>query len=80
MPKFYNLNTRFIDYVLTYPHVEIKSVIYLHPSARVIMNTNGQDLVLKLKKNLYGLKATPYCSGYPINNIPLDEESPKDRI
>eukprot|EP00957_Ditylum_brightwellii_P140595 10710965-Ditylum_brightwellii.AAC.1 len=56
MSKLYNLNIRSIDFVLAYPQAEIKSVIYLHPSAGVIINNNGQDLVLKLKKNLYGLK------------------------
>eukprot|EP00957_Ditylum_brightwellii_P135413 10325086-Ditylum_brightwellii.AAC.1 len=56
MSNFYNLNTRFIDFVLAYPQVEIKSVIYLHPPAGVIINNHGQDLVLKLEKNLYGLK------------------------
>eukprot|EP00957_Ditylum_brightwellii_P023509 1773992-Ditylum_brightwellii.AAC.1 len=56
MSKLYNLNTRSIDFVLSYPQAEIKSVIYLHPPAGVIINNHGQDLVLKLKKNLYGLK------------------------
>ena len=56
MSKLYNLNTRSIDFVLAYPQAEIKSVIYLNSSAGVIINNHGQDLVLKLKKNLYGLK------------------------
>eukprot|EP00957_Ditylum_brightwellii_P149587 11390902-Ditylum_brightwellii.AAC.1 len=56
IPKLYNLNTRSIDFVLAYPQAEIKSVVYLHPPAGVIINNNRQDLVLTLKKNLYGLK------------------------
>eukprot|EP00957_Ditylum_brightwellii_P027373 2069429-Ditylum_brightwellii.AAC.1 len=56
MSKLYNLNTRSIDFILAYPQDEIKTNIYLFPPAGVMMNTGGQDLVLKLKKNLYGLK------------------------
>eukprot|EP00957_Ditylum_brightwellii_P038102 2881390-Ditylum_brightwellii.AAC.1 len=56
MTKLYNLNTRSIYCALSYPWAEIRSVIYLHPPAGVIINNNGQDLVLKLKKNLDGLK------------------------
>eukprot|EP00957_Ditylum_brightwellii_P032593 2470238-Ditylum_brightwellii.AAC.1 len=56
MSKLYNLSTRSIDFVLVYPQAEIKSAIYLHPPAGVIINNQGQDLVLKLKKNTYGLK------------------------
>eukprot|EP00957_Ditylum_brightwellii_P079809 6069632-Ditylum_brightwellii.AAC.1 len=51
-----NNNGVSIDFVLAYPQAEIKNVIYLHPPVGVIINNHGQDLVLKIKKNLYGLK------------------------
>eukprot|EP00957_Ditylum_brightwellii_P056609 4291001-Ditylum_brightwellii.AAC.1 len=56
MSKLYNLNTRSIDFILAYPQAEVKTNIYLHPPAGITINTNGEDVVLKLKKNLYGLK------------------------
>eukprot|EP00957_Ditylum_brightwellii_P087418 6653924-Ditylum_brightwellii.AAC.1 len=56
MSKLHSLHTRSIDFVLAYPQVEVKSVIYLHPPAGIILNTNGEDVVLKLRKNLHGLK------------------------
>eukprot|EP00957_Ditylum_brightwellii_P087762 6682759-Ditylum_brightwellii.AAC.1 len=56
MSKLYNLTTRSIDFVLAYPQADIKSKIYLFPFTGITINNNGQDLVLKLKKNLYRLK------------------------
>eukprot|EP00957_Ditylum_brightwellii_P056512 4284333-Ditylum_brightwellii.AAC.3 len=58
MSKLYNLNTRYIYFILVYPQAEIKINIYLFLPAGMVINTGGQDLVLKLKKNLYGLKDT----------------------
>ena len=52
MSKFYNLHTRSIDFVLAYPQAEIKTAIYLHPPAGIIINTHGEEQVLKLKKNV----------------------------
>eukprot|EP00957_Ditylum_brightwellii_P129114 9848558-Ditylum_brightwellii.AAC.1 len=48
--------TRSIDVILAYPQAKIKANIYLFPPAGIVINTGGQDLVLTLKKNLYGLK------------------------
>eukprot|EP00957_Ditylum_brightwellii_P047770 3628878-Ditylum_brightwellii.AAC.1 len=56
MSTLYNLNTRSIDIILANPQTKIKANIYLFPPAGIAINTGGQDLVLKLKKNLYGLK------------------------
>ena len=56
MSKLYNLNNRSIDFVLAYLQAAIKTAIYLHPSAGIIINTDGDDQVLKIKKNLYGIK------------------------
>ena len=41
---------------MAYLQAEIKTAIYLHPPAGIIINTHGEDQLLKLKKNLYGLK------------------------
>ena len=54
MSKMYNLHTRSIDFVLAYPQADIKTAIYLQDPPGVIIN--GKGMVLKLKKNLYGLK------------------------
>eukprot|EP00957_Ditylum_brightwellii_P122357 9331467-Ditylum_brightwellii.AAC.1 len=56
MSKLHNLHTRSIDFILAYPQAEVKLVIYLCPPAGIILNINGEDVVLKLRKNLYGLK------------------------
>eukprot|EP00957_Ditylum_brightwellii_P078844 5995311-Ditylum_brightwellii.AAC.1 len=56
MSKLYNLNARPIDFILAYPQAEIKTNIYLFPPAGIVINTGGQDLVLKLKNNPDGLK------------------------
>ena len=56
MSKLYNLHTRSIDFVLAYPQADIKATIYLLDPPGVIINCNGEDMVLKLKKNVYGLK------------------------
>eukprot|EP00957_Ditylum_brightwellii_P081853 6226522-Ditylum_brightwellii.AAC.3 len=56
MSKLCNLNTRSIDFTLTYLQAKIKTNIYLFPPAGIVINTEEQDLVLKLNKNLYVLK------------------------
>ena len=54
--KLFKLHTRSIDFVMAYPQAEIKTNIYLHPPDGIMINNQGEDLVLKLRKNLYGLK------------------------
>ena len=39
-----------------YPQAEVKSAIYLYPPAGVQLTHDKQDMVLKLLRNLYGLK------------------------
>eukprot|EP00957_Ditylum_brightwellii_P081127 6171144-Ditylum_brightwellii.AAC.1 len=56
MPKLYNLHIRAIDFVLAYPYTDVKTPIYLLAPTGVDINTNGEDLVLILRKNLYRLK------------------------
>ena len=54
--KIYTLYTKFIDFVQAYPQADIKVTIYLHMSQGVNFGDKDQDVVLQLKKNLYGLK------------------------
>ena len=54
--KLRNLHTKSVDFVQAYPQALIKSAIYLHPPAGVILNSSRGDMVLKLIRNLYGLK------------------------
>ena len=55
LSKLHNLHTKSVDFVQAYPQAEIKSSIYLQNPAGVVL-TNKGDVVLKLLKNLYGLK------------------------
>ena len=54
--KLHNLHTKSVDFVQAYPQALVKSAIYLHPPAGVILNRSRGDMVLKLIRNLYGLK------------------------
>eukprot|EP00957_Ditylum_brightwellii_P106236 8104901-Ditylum_brightwellii.AAC.1 len=56
MSKIYHLNTRSINFALAYPQAAIKTKIYLFLAAGIIINVDGKDMVLKLKKNIYGFK------------------------
>ena len=54
--KLHNLHTKSVDFVQAYPQAKIKSSIYLHPPAGLILNRTKEDMVLKLIRNLYYLK------------------------
>eukprot|EP00957_Ditylum_brightwellii_P032361 2451316-Ditylum_brightwellii.AAC.1 len=56
MSKLYDLNSRFIDSVLAYPQAKVKATIYLASPVGIEISTIGEGVVLRLKKNLYGLK------------------------
>eukprot|EP00957_Ditylum_brightwellii_P077127 5861524-Ditylum_brightwellii.AAC.1 len=51
MSKLHNIHTKSIDFALAYPQAEMKSVIYIQPPPGIILNNNGEDIVLKLRKN-----------------------------
>ena len=53
--KLHNLHTKSVDFVRAYLQAAIKSYICLRPPCGALLNDNG-DKVLKLLKNLYGLK------------------------
>ena len=56
LSKIHNLHTKSIDFVQAYPQADIKVTIYLHTPQGVSFGDKHQDVVLQLKKNLYGLK------------------------
>ena len=56
LSKIHNLHTKSIYFVQAYPQVDIEVTIYLHTSQGVSFGDKHQDVVLQLKKNLYGLK------------------------
>ena len=56
LSKINNLHTKSIDFVQAYPQADIKVTIYLHTPQGVSFGDKHQDVVLQLKKNLYGLK------------------------
>ena len=54
--KLHNLYTKSVDFVQAYPQALVKSAIYFHPPAGLILNRSRGDMVLRLIRNLYGLK------------------------
>ena len=54
--KIHKLHTRCIDFTLAFPQAEVKVPIYLHTPQGIYFGEEGHRTVLKLKKNLYGLK------------------------
>ena len=51
------MHTKFIDFVQAYPQANIKSTIYLKSPPDVELTRDGEsEMVLRLKRNLYGLK------------------------
>ena len=58
LSKIHGLHTKCIDFTLAFPQADVKVPIYLHTPPGIELNESGsQDkMVLKLKKNLYGLR------------------------
>ena len=56
--KIHKLHTQCIDFTLAFPQAEVKVPIYLHTPQGIDFGESGHRTVLKLKKNLYGLKDT----------------------
>ena len=55
LAKLHNLHTKSIDFVQAFPQAKVKSTIFLQtPSGLEV--TGDKELVLRLIKNLYGLK------------------------
>lgn len=58
LSKLHTLHTKSVDFVHAYPQAKVKSQIYLHNSAGILLSQNDGDAAIKLLKNLYGLKDT----------------------
>ena len=56
LSKIHNLHTKSIDFVLAYPQADVKTPIFLYTPQGVLLAQGRSNVVLKLKKNLYGLK------------------------
>ena len=56
LAKLHNFHTTSIDFVQAYPQADVKNPIFLKVPAGVVLNDNNGKLVLRLMKNLYGLK------------------------
>ena len=56
LSRLHNLHTKSVDFVQAYPQVIFKSVIHLFPPVGIILNKENEEMVLKLLKNVYGLK------------------------
>ena len=56
LSKIHNLHTKSIDFILEYPQADVKIPIYLFTPQGVIIGNGSRDVVLCLRKNLYGLK------------------------
>ena len=56
LSKIHQMHTKSIDFVQAYPQADIMVTIYLHTPQGIDLGGNNKDVVLKLKKNLYGLK------------------------
>ena len=56
LSRLHNLHTKSVDFVQAYPQAIFKSIIHLFPPAGIILNQENEEMVLKLLKNIYGLK------------------------
>ena len=55
LAKLHNLHTKSIDFVQAFPQAKVKSTIFLQTPPGVEL-TGDKEMVLRLIKNLYGLK------------------------
>ena len=56
LANLHGLHTKSIDFVQAYPQAKAKTTIYLKTPAGVELDSDKGDSVLKLERNLYGLK------------------------
>ena len=58
LSKIHGLHTKCIDFTLAFPQADVKVPIYLHTPPGIQLNEGESQhkMVLKLKKNLYGLR------------------------
>ena len=56
LSKINNLHTKSTDFVQAYLQADIKVIMYLRTPQGVDLGSSHKDVILKVKKNLYGLK------------------------
>ena len=56
LSKIHNLHTKAINFTQAFPQAEVKVPIYLHTSHGIQFDSKEGDVVLRLLKNLDGLK------------------------
>ena len=56
LSKLHGMYTKSIDFVQAYPQAKIKTTIFLRPPQGIELSEGDKQSVLKLKRNLYGLK------------------------
>ena len=56
LSKIHGLHTKCIDFTLAFPQADVKVPIYLRTPPGIQLGGNSNNTVLKLKKNLYGLR------------------------
>ena len=57
LANLHALHTKAVDFIQAYPQAKIKAIIFLKtPPGVTLQSEGGQDMVLLLLKNLYGLK------------------------
>ena len=54
--KLHRLHTKSVDFVQTYPQAPVRSTIFLRTPPGVELKNQKEEMVLKLLRNLYGLK------------------------
>ena len=56
LSKLHEMCTRSIDFTLAFPQADVKATIFVHNPPGVELHTDKNKYVLKLLKNVYGLK------------------------
>ena len=56
LSQIHSLASKSIDFTLAYSQADIKTSVYLYPPQGIELAGGNHRMVLKLKKNLYGLK------------------------
>ena len=56
LANIHGMYTKSVDFVQAYPQAKVKSTIYLKTPQGIELNSSNGESVLKLERNLYGLK------------------------
>ena len=60
LTTIHDLDARSMDFVLAFPQAELDVDVYMELPYGFTVNSEGVPMILKLKKNLYGLKQAAY--------------------